>query len=802
MSLADLCRRAPLALAGLAAVVGIVLAEVQPSTPATWAGLALVCLAVASAPWAERLPRVVWILPLVACLYGGRHQQRLAATFAHPLLSVIEAPKHASTGLSVTVQGRILRSYGVGGASARQSDLAVSRVALVDGSRVWEAPCVLRVLHPAGQPLPSGDLCRMEGLLRPLAAPLNEAEFDTRDFALRSGIVANLAATRVESLSKSWLATLPRRLRDGAEMCRQSIRERLSRGLEHKPEELSVIQAMVLGSSEETDPRIEDAFRRSGTLHVFAVSGLHVSLVCVIFYQLLRVLGLRRGHRLLVLVTLVFGYAYLTGWRPSAARAALMITVLIASSVVQRRALLVNSLGGAGVVLLLFDTHQLFQAGFQLSFGVLLAIGLLAGVFLGRCRSWVELDAFLPPALATLAQRAGVWLRRQMAGLLGVSLAAWLGSLPLMWHHFQTVTPAGILANCLLVPLAFCCLTLASLALLVSLVPLAASLQILLNQACAFFAALMMGSADGFASVPGGNLHVPSLTRSRDASVVELRCLALSRGAEAMILRVGRNHWMLDSGSERAFGSAVLPTLRRAGINRLEGVFLSHADAAHVGGAEALLRSLRVGTLFHAGHEPWRLDSRLSRLRRLLEQPDAVAQGMPPARPLLADAVETLPHSAGQEVLRPARLTVLYPGPTDRRSVADDRGLVSLLELGPLRVLWMADAGITTESALLRRGVDVRCDVLIRGARQGDIHGTSAFLEAANPALIISAGEFGQPGMELPASVSYHAIKRGIPLHVLPSGGEVILRLATPAAGEVTVHRFLQPEPLVVPLRR
>jgi beta-lactamase superfamily II metal-dependent hydrolase len=352
------------------------------------------------------------------------------------------------------------------------------------------------------------------------------------------------------------------------------------------------------------------------------------------------------------------------------------------------------------------------------------------------------------------------------------------------------------------VPLAFFCLALASLSLVVSLIPLAAPLQVTLNQACALVASWMMTSADGFARLPGGNLHVPSLTQRREAGEVELRCLALPRGAEAMVLRVGGDHWMLDCGSERAFGSVVLPTLRRAGINRLEGVFLSHADAAHVGGAEGLLRSLQVGALLHPGHEPWRLDSRQSRLRRLLERPAGRREAWPPAHPLLADDVVPLTQVSGPEGLRPARLTVLHPGPRDRRTVADDRGLVSLLELGPLRVLWMADAGMTTEFALLERGVDVRCDVLIRGARVGDIHGTSAFLQAADPALIISAGESGLPGQKLPASVSLHALKRGIPLHVLPTGGEVTLRLAAPTAREITVQRFLTAEPLVVPLRR
>lgn len=385
-----------------------------------------------------------------------------------------------------------------------------------------------------------------------------------------------------------------------------------------------------------------------------------------------------------------------------------------------------------------------------------------------RCKPWTEMDPFLPPALGSLWQRAGAMMRRHMAGLLTVSLAAWIGSLPLMWFHFHTVTPAALVANCLLIPLAFVCLGVACTSLAASALPFLGWIQVLLNQLCATTASLMINSAALFASMPFANVNLQPITETRTTSAMEMRLFALRYGAEAGLLRIHGKDWMLDCGDAESFASVVYPTLRQSGVNHLQGVFLSHADTRHIGGLEPLAQTAEVSNLYHSLHEPWRFDSGASKMRRALERLPRESPNWPALRPLAAGDVVALSKD-----LRPARLTVLYPGMQDANGLADDRGLVARMELGGLRILWMADAGFVSETALLDRREDLSCDVLIRGAHETDVHGTGAFLKAASPSVIVTAGSADDPALALPRSVSQYSKDNEVPLLVLPECGEV-----------------------------
>lgn len=794
-------RRHPLACGALAAVCGILASDAIGWGLVVWAGLALVVLVTWTASRPGASARAVWSFALLLCLFGGLHQRRLAATRGHPLLARLEA----EGTVSVEVEARVLRAALPSPAAAEDGgearapqrarlDLLADTVRLKAFDEEITLPCRLRAWVTPELAALAVDRCRMTGMLLPLRSALNEGEFSARDFGLRSGVVAGLQVQAIHPQETSWWQGLPRRLRDTAESCREFIRRQLALGLSGRPAELAVMQAMALGASEDTDPRVEEPFRRSGTLHVFAVSGLHVGLICLILRRLLRPLRLRRPVMVAMLVPLVFAYAFITGWRPSAARAALMIALLLIGTLAQRRGALLNSLGAAALLLLAWDTHTLFLPGFQLSFGVLLAIALLGGWFHERMRPWVELDPFLPPSLATNGQRLALAARQFAAGLLGTSSAAWLGSLPLMWVHFHTVTPVALMANCLLVPCAFVCLSLACLSLGLSLLPGCTGLQTGLNQINGHCASLMLASAGRFASLPGASLHLPPPSRWFGRGDFELNVLALPFGAEAALLRARDRFWMLDAGSAADFGRVALPALRRAGVNRLNGLVLSHADAAHVGGAEPLLRAFPVTVVHHSMHEPWRQDSSATSMRRLLEK---TAPLFPRSsfQPLGLEQTATLsPH------LHPGRLTVLYPAAEDRRPLADDRGLVALIEVGALRILWTADAGFVTESTLLARQVNLRCDVLLRGAHGSDHHGTAAFLEAASPRLILNAGPEHPPGGKAPAAVREHARRHAVPLLFLSEHGGVTLRMKNDSARHVEVRAFKSGLRLDLPL--
>src|SRR5690606_14129653 len=99
--------------------------------------------------------------------------------------------------------------------------------------------------------------------------------------------------------------------------------------VEDDPEVAAVIKAMVLGVREEMGEEVHDAFVKSGTLHIFSVSGLHVALVAAIIWRVLNILGLQKRWAAWVSLPLVFGYAVLTGWQPAAVRSAFMAGVVL-----------------------------------------------------------------------------------------------------------------------------------------------------------------------------------------------------------------------------------------------------------------------------------------------------------------------------------------------------------------------------------------------------------------------------------------------------------------------------------------
>ena len=91
----------------------------------------------------------------------------------------------------------------------------------------------------------------------------------------------------------------------------------------------------------------------------------------------------------------MFVYAYITGWVPSAARAALMSSLMLMAPVFCRDSRTLNSLGAAALLLLATGTLQMFQAGFQLSFVVLGAIAIGARPMAKPFQEWMKLDPFL-----------------------------------------------------------------------------------------------------------------------------------------------------------------------------------------------------------------------------------------------------------------------------------------------------------------------------------------------------------------------------------------------------------------------
>ncbi len=764
----------PLTVFGLAAVAGVILAD--------WSSVRLnfwLMAAVVLTLWFgwRRRTMLGWV-PLVFAAFMTLHGWHLKQTFFHPLHEQLLAlpdrpnPVGMKARLFPWTEGAELdESSAIG----EVMELRWGRAGMY---RVTSAQVKVRL--PDGWQLTEPGVYEIEGLLTLLRSPQNPGQFDAAGYGLRMGRVALLQADGVKLLKpEPW--SLSFHLLHWAETSRQWMSRALARGIETEEQATAVLLAMALGASDAAGEDIEDAFRNSGTLHIFAVSGLHVVMLAGVAAFVLRWLGVGKSRAVAWLILIVFGYAYITGWRPSAARAAFMIALVLIAPWWNRKSSVQNSLGAAVLLLLAYDTHQLFQPGFQLSFAVLWAIAFFASPMLTNLNPWTELDPFLPPQLASRRQRIAAWARQSLASLACVSLAAWIGSLPLTLGHFRTVTPVGLVANLLLVPISGFSITASCVSVCCAAVGFNSG-QVLANIVNAWLARLMVLLATWFSSLPLANFTL-DLRFEKEPPPLEFRVFHVSGGGAISHLRAGDTQWLIDTGNVHAWRGVLRPFFRNRGINHLDGVILTHSDIAHVGAAE-LAHEFGAPRLHTSVHEPWSLETSFSSINRLAQKVPVDSRGW--HRHRMDDVIDIQPGG-----LAPASATVLYPMLSDLSEKADDRGLVLMMRLGRLRVLWLGDTGFITEKKLLERRVPLACDILIRGQHSADISGLTELLIAAHPQVVISSNDSRFPEQTLPQRVRDFCTAHKIQLFDLEVSGSVNIGV-TQAGAEVSAFRIGQ----------
>jgi competence protein ComEC len=316
---------------------------------------------------------------------------------------------------------------------------------------------------------------------------------------------------------------------------------------------------VVIGEQPPDADELVAAFRNSGTLHAFSVSGLHVAMVGSIAWLLLRLLGMPRRLAIFVLLPMIFGYSWLTGNSPPAERSAWMAAVFLGAFIFRRRPDLLNALGAVLLVAMLWDGRLLFQPGVQLSYGVVAAIA-IGAAWATRMFGWMEKpELYLPLAMMTRWQRWWLGVRRYFAQSLGVSVAAGIGSTPLTAFHFGLITPISVFAGIVLIPLVFVLLSAGLLG--VALAPVLRPAAEIVNRANGYVAKACVLTAEGFAAVPGGHFQL------RQSTQPFLLIYDLERGAGAACFSDGGNSSvLLDCADPYSFKRRLAPSLRRMGI--------------------------------------------------------------------------------------------------------------------------------------------------------------------------------------------------------------------------------------------
>jgi len=562
-----------------------------------------------------------------------------------------------------------------------------------------------------------GDELKLFGIGEPIAPPRNPGEFDMRSYLARQDVMRSLFVRYPENgvlIRKGAGNPILR----AAQKSRAWMQTAICRGLDDSPQVQNFLSGIALGLRHQTPEDIEERFQQTGTLHLFAVAGLHVGIVARLLWILAMMARLSRKWATAFIIPLLLFYAAVTGLHVSSVRAAVMSSILLGGFFFERKVFALNSLAAAAFFLLCWDTNEFFSTGFQLSFAVVGGIILLADPLSRWLQQLGSTDPFLPRRLVSgLRRTIGLgyeWICRGGS----VSLAAWLGSLPLVLWYFHLITPSSLFANLVVVPIAFFILAIALLSLVAA--PIVSSLSLIFNNANWSLATAVIAFVQWFAQLPGSHYYVAEPgwpTKSR----AKITVLDLGAGA-AVHIRASRADWLFDCGSGRDYERVLRSYLHAAGVNRINGLLLTHGDSLHIGGAENLLHDLVPAVLID---NP--TSDRSTVHRRLRE--------MFPTRRL---QLSSLKAGENFSVSSDVGGKVLFPPADFGASTADDQAFVVQLSVKATRILLMSDSGYATEKSLIESGIGLRSDVLIKGQHHSGNSGSDNFLDAVQPRLIVA----------------------------------------------------------------
>src|SRR5688572_22646608 len=395
-----------------------------------------------------RLPLLIW----PALLVGGAANLTLRTAVVAPddLRIVIgEEPKEAVLRATL-VDTPYVRAFGRDGTEYRRTlaRLRVEAIRLNDQWTTAYGEVIVRTPELLAEHFSAGQRVEVEGVVRQPPNALAPGLFDYRAYLKTLGIYYQVSVASTNEWQLLGAPSGPA----WSERFSSWARETLARGLP-EDQQVQLLWAMTLGWKTALSGEVSEPFMRSGTMHVFAISGLHIALIAAILVASLKLFGFRRATCAWIVIPLIWSYTAATGWQASAIRSTIMSSVIIFGWCLRRPANLLNSLMAAGLLILVWDPRQLFQAGFQLSFFVVLSLALLTPALDRLRRKMLAPDPFLPHQFRPQWWRWFSFGAHAVLASAAVSLAAFLGSLPLIAYYFHLVTPISLFANMVVVPL-------------------------------------------------------------------------------------------------------------------------------------------------------------------------------------------------------------------------------------------------------------------------------------------------------------------------------------------------------------
>ena len=636
------------------------------------------------------------------------------------------------------------------GGPASSFYVKVQEVEATDG---WtEASGTVRVQVNGPTPdLKSGDYIQIYCQLDRFNPPTNPGQFDMVKYMARKNVfVAAFVNSRQgikiinSTQDKHWLGLFTRLKNRVRQSASQALLDTLS--LE-KPSR-GLLEALLLGYRGNIDSKTYTAFRKTGLLHFISLSGMHLGILAGMVWWLCKIAGLMKPARAIICVVVVIIFLLIVPPRAPTLRAAIICLVFCASFIFRRHSNPLNSLSLAAIILLLIRPTHLFEAGWQLSFGTVLGIFLLADKIYYFIYEQVnnlpwrkkkhETNLFLYGLIKSV-----LYLLR----LFSVGFAAWLGGAGILLYHFYTITPLASIWTILVFPLVSLILMLGFLKIILFfLMPV---LSAVLGFIVTILSNWLIWIVEIIASLDFSQIligHVPlvlilfyycviifvGFVYFRRHQLKKVICtvmfitlivflvsikwqriysddlvitfLDVGHGQSIFTRFPGKTKFLFDAGSRSRsdIGRRVVnPFLDYSGITKIDSIFISHSDTDHVNGIPEVVEHCNVGCVY-ASNDFLSKKNRQGTEKYLNDY-------------LIEKDLQIEPFNKNMNLNSSADIQILWPSEeaSMNENLGDnDKSQVSLIEFAGIKILLCSDIEQYAQRELFMLYPDLKADIV------------------------------------------------------------------------------------------
>lgn len=372
----------------------------------------------------QKRPLCLFALGLVLLLFVAQNCLPVPPDKAAPTDTV------SRQAVTVTVSGRLARKETKSGSLIYYlKDIQFQNVPI--SRRQADSPMYCICYMSAGSDdFKIGSRLILQGDFSAFDGARNEGQFDAQSYYMDLGYAGRLYRAQVlySGGGVDDLAEVLYRWRTGT-------KEYLQRHM--TAEDAGILAAMLLGEKGDMDADIKGLYQKSGIAHILAISGLHISLLGMGLYKMLRRIFIPPKICSACAAAVIFLYAVMVGGGSSVARAVCMFVLFLLADILERSYDLLTALAFAALVILIKNPRELTAAGFLLSFTAVLGIALL-------------MDVFSAPAQGEDSQKH-IW--HIVWKPLSTTLSVQLMTLPVMLWFYYTISPYAVFLNLLVVPL-------------------------------------------------------------------------------------------------------------------------------------------------------------------------------------------------------------------------------------------------------------------------------------------------------------------------------------------------------------